>query len=124
MPEDVSSWSSFTHIDFIVSSPKFTGSIKESGTSQKSDDITGDYNTEEDVQPYMAESVPFEFFLRNAANSQSRRDSMPYSFDELDEFFIKTTIGTGSCLDASADECQNGKLKSHYEYLYALEKLT
>ena len=122
LPGDLSDWSSFTHIDFIVSSPNFADSLKANGTSQESDDITGDYNIDADVQPYIAESVPFEFFLRDDVNSQRRGcDRAPYSVGEIDEFFIRITLGAGSCQNVSVSNCQNGKLRPNYEYLYALE---
>ena len=123
LPGDASAWIFLTHIDFIVSSPNFADSIKASGTSQESDDITSGYNIDLDVHPYIAESVPFTFFIRNAANSQRiKRDSVTDSIDEIEEYFIKITLGSGSCHNVSVSNCKNGKLRSNYEYLYVLIK--
>ena len=109
---DTSKWDIFTHIDFIVSSSS-TDSIRANGTSNTSSDIKGTYSREENVQPYVATSIPFSYFSQNI--KRAKAVSTPKAKDEL---FINYIIGTGNCPAKKIGACQNGELRRDYSYMY------
>ena len=102
---DPSEWGAFVKVDFIASSPSEKDSISLNGTSTTSEDITGQYSSEQLSEAYIAASIPFTYFTDNAQTARSSKNSLQYG-----EFFIKFVIGNGKCPKESNADCQNNAL--------------
>ena len=91
---------SFTRVDFIVSSAKWKDSIRERGIGLQSSDAKGTYSTQTDFMPYIAASIPFEYFQKKMNESSAQKETL-----------LSFIIGNGNCTSENLSACQNGKLR-------------
>ena len=88
-------------------------SIRANGTSNTSTDIKGTYSREENIEAYVAASIPFSYF-----NQTTKRAKASRTTKMKDELFINYIIGTGKCPEKKIGACQNGELRRDYSYMY------
>ena len=111
---DPAYWGEFRQVEFIVASPADREAIRANGTSNSSADIAGQYSSESLNDPYIAVSIPFEYFFQTRANARNVKNEQ-----NLEEYFIKFIVGNGKCPREKFGSCQNDALLRDTNYLYA-----
>ena len=107
---------SLTFVDFIVSSGYMKDSIQSRGIGAQSSDVTGTYSNQEHFPPYLAASIPFDYFRNRSATSTT--NSFKATKSEGEHSIVKFIIGNGFCPAKIPTACQNGKLRENAEYWY------
>ncbi len=126
LPIEAVPWNkNFTRIDYIISSLDMRDSILPNGTKKTSEDINGTYSTGKIIPPYIAASIPFDYFWnRNISNTLGvSKRSEENSFIEIPDNFISFIIGNNECPENISDICQNQPLISDHHYLCAAMSL-